>query len=47
MLYKSKSNRSLIKTNDLSLMHLTKLSNFLETQQSITQNITKEIVQMM
>lgn len=44
MLYKSKSNQSLIKNKDLSLLHLTTLSNFLENEQSITQDITKEIV---
>lgn len=44
MLYKCKSNQSLIKNKDLSLLHLTTLSNFLENEQSITQDITKEIV---
>ena len=44
MLYKSKSNQTLIKNKDLSLVHLTTLSNFLENEQSITQDITKEIV---
>lgn len=44
MLYKCKSNQSLIKNKDLSLLHLTTLSNFLENEQTITQDITKEIV---
>jgi hypothetical protein len=44
MLYKSKSNHSLIKGKDLSLLHLTTLSNFLEGEQGVTQDITKEIV---
>lgn len=46
MLYKSKSNHSLIKGKDLSLLHLTTLSNFLEGEQGVTQDITKEIVKL-
>jgi hypothetical protein len=44
MLYKSKSNRNLVKNKDLSLVHLTTLTNFLDNEQNVTQNITKEIV---
>jgi hypothetical protein len=47
MLYKAKSNHSLLKGKDLSLLHLTTLSNFLESEQGLTQNITKEIVLLM
>lgn len=46
MLYKSKSNQSLLKSKDFSLLHLTTLSNFLESEQGVTQDITKEIVCM-
>lgn len=47
MLFKSKSNGNLIKNTknkDLTLLHLSTLSNFLESEQKMAQDITKEIV---
>lgn len=44
MLYKSKSNHSLLKGKELSLLQLTTLSGFLEGEQGLTQDISKEIV---
>jgi len=47
MLFKSKSNGNLIKNaknKDLTLLHLSTLSNFLESEQKMAQDITKEIV---
>ena len=54
MLYKCKSNHTLlkgkdpsIKGKDVSLLQLTTLSNFLEGEQGLAQDITKEIVPLL
>jgi hypothetical protein len=47
MLFKSKSNGKGLKNpkyKDLTLLHLSTLSNFLEGEQKMAQDITKEIV---
>ena len=47
MLFKSKSNGNFIKTGknkDLTLLHLSTLSSFLESEQKLAKDITKEIV---